>query len=95
MNSKFIRSLWLVLALSLVSVPGFSAGQPHHGVTQDEAVAMARHKAKDGRVLSAETRIKSGREIHSVRVLTKKGRVKNWQIDARTGEIIKRSEKRR
>ncbi|MEN8106591.1 MAG: PepSY domain-containing protein [Pseudomonadota bacterium] len=59
------------------------------GISLDEAVAQARQRNK-GKVLSAETIRVDGRKVHRIKILTKNGRVKRIQIDARSGKKMKR-----
>jgi len=62
-----------------------SAGaQPDHATTLDEAVSQARDRY-NGRVLSAETERRDGRESHKIRILTRDGRVRRLRIDAGDG----------
>ena len=50
----------------------------------DEAVSEARERY-NGRVLSADTQRRDGRESHRIRILTNDGHVKRLQIDAGSG----------
>lgn len=50
----------------------------------EQAVNEARERYP-GRVLSAETERRNGRESHQIRILTEDGRVKRLQIDAESG----------
>ena len=59
------------------------------GISLDEAVAQARQRNK-GKVLSAETTRVDGRKVYRIKILTKDGRVKRTQIDARTGQTMSR-----
>lgn len=59
------------------------------GISLDEAVAQARQHNK-GKVLSAETIRVDGRKVYRIKILTKNGRVKRTQIDARTGQTLSR-----
>jgi len=71
--------------------PGHSPRQelaPGHseGISLHEAVRrIAEHT--DGRVLSARTVSRGQRRIHQVRVLVSQGRVRVFDVDARSGEI--------
>ena len=91
---------WLILLLATLPATGPVMAAPHHyhsiliaknnhgnndSISLDEAVAKARRKNK-GKVLSAETIRKDGRQVHSIKILTKDGRVKRIRIDARTGK---------
>jgi uncharacterized membrane protein YkoI len=50
----------------------------------EQAVNEARERYP-GRVLSAETERRNGRESHQIRILTDDGRVKRLRIDAESG----------
>ena len=54
------------------------------GISLEEAVSRARRQPDD-KILSAETVSVDGRRVHSIKVLTSRGRVKRVQIDADTG----------
>ena len=53
------------------------------GESLDSAVARIRAQT-GGRVLSAETRNEGGVQVHYIRILTKKGKVKNYRVVAQT-----------
>ena len=59
----------------------------------EEAVSEARGR-HPGRVLSAETDRRGGRESHRIRILTRDGRVKRLDMDAESGRFEKRKRKR-
>jgi uncharacterized membrane protein YkoI len=59
------------------------------GISLDQAVAQARQQNK-GKVLSAEATRVDGRKVYRIKILTKDGRVKRTQIDARTGQTMSR-----
>jgi len=58
-----------------------AAGEPEekNGLTLDKAVSKVREQT-DGRILSAKTVRDNGEQIHQIRVLTKDGRVRNFQM---------------
>ena len=58
----------------------------------EDAVSEARGR-HPGRVLSAETRNRGGRESHRIRILTRDGRVKRLNMDAESGDFQKRKGK--
>jgi uncharacterized membrane protein YkoI len=64
------------------------AASAQHGryTSLDQAVSEARERYS-GRVLSAETEQRGGRESHNIRILTPDGRVKNLRMDANTGRF--------
>jgi uncharacterized membrane protein YkoI len=57
------------------------------GISLDEAVSQARRQ-NSGKVLSAETTNIDGRKVYRIKILTKDGRVKRTQVDARTGQPL-------
>ena len=64
-----------------------AAGQPiviaqGSGMTLDQAVEQVRRQYKDGRIISAETRVVNGREVHYVRVMVD-GKVKTVKVNGR------------
>jgi uncharacterized membrane protein YkoI len=52
------------------------------GKSLSEAVEQVRRQT-DGRIISAETKIKNGREVHHIKVLTKDGKVKTHKVQGR------------
>ncbi len=81
------RILVGVLCTVLFCVSGAALGQSSKDLkySLDDAVKMVRNKI-DGEVVRAETRKKSGHVIHRIRVITRDGRVRTFEIDARTGK---------
>jgi hypothetical protein len=64
------------------------AAVPHYtaqdgGMTLSEAVESVRSQANVERVISAETRISGGHEVHLVRVMTRDGKVKTVKVPGR------------
>ena len=55
-------------------------------VTLDEAVNLVRRKV-GGKVIRSETVSRDGNKTHMIRVLTKDGRMRTCQVDARTGRL--------
>ncbi|MDH4046555.1 MAG: hypothetical protein OEW68_02625 [Gammaproteobacteria bacterium] len=55
------------------------------GMTLDQAVEQVRRQY-NGRIVSAETRVKGNREVHYIKVLTEDGKVKTVQVNGRTLE---------
>ena len=58
-------------------------------VSLDRAVADIRSRER-GRVLSADSVQRGGRDVHRIKILTEKGRVRNVYMDPQTGKIIRR-----
>jgi uncharacterized membrane protein YkoI len=52
------------------------------GETLSEAIESVRRKT-DGRIVSAETKVSNGREMHHIKVLTKDGKVKTYKVQGR------------
>jgi len=86
---KSIASLLLVV-ITLV-VPGIA--QADRRTSLEDAVSEARGRYP-GRVLSAETDRRGGRESHRIRILTRDGRVKRLNMDAESGRFKKRKRRR-
>jgi uncharacterized membrane protein YkoI len=86
-----MRSLSLLLLVGvLLSASALAHGDRRKSL--DEAVSEARDRYP-GRVLSAETERRSGRESHNIRILTDDGRVKRLRIDAESGRFERRRER--
>lgn len=52
------------------------------GMTLAQAIESVRRRT-NGRVVSAETRVQGGREVHYIKVLTKDGKVKTHTVNGR------------
>ena len=52
------------------------------GKSLSEAVEQVRRQTK-GRIISAETKVKNGREVHHIKVLTDDGKVKTHKVQGR------------
>jgi len=98
----FARLTLACLLLLLLSTPLQAGGYPYYpqsvaqrdsggngGISLNEAVAQARQQHK-GKVLSAETVHVDGRKVYRIKILTRDGRVKRTQIDARSGHAKSR-----
>lgn len=55
------------------------ASQGNGGKTLSEAVDQVRRQT-GGQILSAETKVQGGREVHHIKVLTKDGKVKTHKV---------------
>lgn len=53
------------------------------GMSLSEAIESVRRRT-NGRIVSAETRVSNGREVHYVKVLTKDGKVKTHKVPGRS-----------
>lgn len=76
-------SLGLLAGLALLLGP-FTGALAERRTSLEQAVNEARDRYP-GRVLSAETERRDGRESHQIRILTDDGRVKRLRIDAESG----------
>ena len=75
-----IEKLFCLACICLQLASGALAA-PERRTSLEEAVSEARERY-NGRVLSAETERRDGRESHRIRILTDDGRVKRLNIDA-------------
>lgn len=66
---------------------GLRRGRPN--VSLDSAVENIRNR-KGGRVLSADSVRREGRDVHRIKILTDEGRVRNLYMDPQTGTLIRR-----
>ena len=82
-NRQRTRPRLLLLAVLLCAT---ASAQADRRTSLEQAVNEARERYP-GRVLSAETRRKSGRESHRIRILTDEGRVKRLHMDAESGRF--------
>ena len=55
-----------------------------NGMSLNEAVESVRRRGDVERVLSAETRVDGGREVHHIKVMTKTGTVKTVRVNGRS-----------
>ncbi|MEJ2454949.1 MAG: ribosome biogenesis GTPase RsgA [Candidatus Thiodiazotropha sp.] len=78
----------LILLLALAFAPPLLA---RDASSLDNAVRQAREKS-NGRVISAETQEKNGRQYYNIRILTDDGKVRRYRFDAGND---RRSNKRR
>ena len=53
------------------------------GMTLAQAIESVRRRT-NGRVVSAETKVQGGREVHYIKVLTKDGKVKTHTVNGRS-----------
>ena len=87
MRYLLITLLSCVLAAMPAPAQEFEPGQvlrivQDDGMTLSEAVESVR-RSTDGRIVSAATKTKGGREVHHIKVLTKDGKVKTHKIPGR------------
>ena len=86
---KRIDTTLLAICALLVT----SAAQADRRTSLEDAVSEARGR-HPGRVLSAETDRRGGRDSHKIRILTRDGRVKRLRMDAESGRFQKRRSRR-
>ena len=55
-----------------------------NGMSLNQAVESVRRRGDVERVLSAETRVEGGREVHHIKVMTKNGTVKTIRVNGRS-----------
>ncbi len=55
-----------------------------NGMSLNEAVESVRRRSDVERVLSAETRVEGGREVHHIKVMTKNGTVRTIRVNGRS-----------
>ena len=77
MTRTFRIAFILLLALAFAAPPLFA----RDASSLDQAVKQAREKT-GGRVISAETREKNGRQYYNIRILTNDGKVRRYRYDA-------------
>ena len=70
-----------MLAQDRASDRSFQVAQSD-GKSLSEAVEQVRRQTK-GRIVSAETKVKNGREVHHIKVLTEDGKVKTHKVQGR------------
>lgn len=89
----------LLLSLPLAAQQNGSApGKGHlsdgRNVDLDSTVRQIRRET-GGRILQAETRNRDGRREHHVRIITERGKVKRYRVDAGSGEKLPRGDRKR
>ncbi len=77
------------LLLAALGLGMAMATQAERRTSLEDAVSEARGR-HPGRVLSAETDRRGGRESYNIRILTRDGRVKRLRMDAESGRFQKR-----
>ena len=87
MRSLPLIFVFLCLAAAPVLAQGNGADRPFQvaqsdGKSLSEAVEQVRRQT-NGRIVSAETKVKNGREGHHIKVLTEDGKVKTHKVQGR------------
>ena len=92
------RCITAALMVALLWAPLVGAQQSQSagrgGVGLDATVEQLRRET-GGRVLHAETRRNQGRDEHHVRIITERGKVKRYRIDAGSGAPVPRDYNKR
>jgi uncharacterized membrane protein YkoI len=61
------------------AAPDIRVAQNNGGKSLSEAIDQVRQRT-GGRILSAETKVSGGREVHHIKVLTEDGKVKTYKV---------------
>jgi len=87
-----VRKLLIILVFCCIAATTGTAQQlqvqpriqlaQNGGMTLSEAVEQVRRQT-NGRIISAETKVRNGREVHHIKVLTKDGKVKTHKVQGR------------
>jgi len=81
------------ILLAAIVLSASTLVQADRRTSLDEAVSEARGR-HPGRVLSAETDRRGGRDSHKIRILTQDGRVKRLRMDAESGRFQNRERRK-
>lgn len=87
------KSIMLLLLLAVLTLGVSSQALGDRRTSLEQAVSEARDR-HPGRVLSAETQRRNGRESHNIRILTNDGRVKRLHMDAESGRFERNRSRR-
>ena len=68
---------------SQIAISQFETTQ-RNGMSLNEAVESVRRRGDVERVLSAETKVEGGREVHHIKVMTKNGTVRTIRVNGRS-----------
>ena len=90
---NLMRRLSIILMFATLALGPLGASADDHdggpiviaqssGKSLSEAVEQVRRQT-GGRILSAETRVEGGREVHHIKVLTDDGKVKTHKVQGR------------
>ena len=81
----------ILFVVSTLLISGAALADRRTSLEQAVSEARDRHP---GRVLSAETQRRNGRESHNIRILTDDGRVRRLHMDAESGRFERRDRRR-
>ena len=79
--------------LTVLMLVASTLAQADRRTSLEDAVSEARNR-HPGRVLSAETERRGGRDSHRIRILTRDGRVKRLRMDAESGRFQRHKRRR-
>lgn len=85
-----IKRLIAAALLGMMALGIATTAQADRRTSLEQAISDARDRYP-GRVLSAETQRRDGRESYKIRILTKDGRVKRLNVDAESGNFERRN----
>lgn len=71
-----------VVEAELAAPTPYAAAQ-RDGMSLNQAIESVRRRGDVERVLSADTRVEGGREVHHIKVMTKDGTVKTVRVNGR------------
>jgi len=77
------------ILLAVVILGASALAQADRRASLEDAVSEARGRYP-GRVLSAETDRRGGRESYKIRILTRDGKVKRLRVDPESGRVQRR-----
>ena len=72
-----------VVEAELLAAPTPYEVAQRDGMSLNEAIESVRRRGDVERVLSADTRVEGGREVHHIKVMTKDGTVKTVRVNGR------------
>lgn len=81
-QAYFVAAVKADVRLDLEPVSSFGTTQ-RNGMSLSDAVDSVRREGDVERVISAETRVSGGREMHYIKILTKDGKVRTRRIPGR------------
>ncbi len=91
---RLLLTLLMFLGLALLSGPAAAVDVEQYqgaadlyvaqadGMSLSQAIESVRRRT-GGKVVSAETKVQGGREVHHIKVLTKDGKVKTHRVNGR------------
>ena len=91
-----MRRLSIILIFAVLALAPLGASADDHDAGDARPIVIAQNSGKSlseaveqvrrqtgGRILSAETRVEGGREVHHIKVLTDDGKVKTHKVQGR------------